>query len=103
MDEMLALEGHFTIEDLFLRLGSDVFADAHRDGTGDGSAHTGEQNLGGVEPTTDDSRNEQEHGHQAVVDAENDVSPILSRIAEVFDIGHFALGADRGIAHKPPL
>ncbi len=89
MLEMLAFEGELRFEDLLLGFRGDVLADRHRYRSGDRSGYAGQENVGGIEATTNDTRNEEERGDQTVVDAEDDVSHVLACCT---DVRHVAVG-----------
>jgi hypothetical protein len=71
------------VEHLVLGFGGQVLAGRHRDRSGHGAGQGGQKYDVGVEAAADHARHEQEHGHQAVVDAEDDVAPVLARNADV--------------------
>jgi hypothetical protein len=59
-----------------LTLGSNVFAQSHRDRTSDRARDGSEQNGERVGATASHAKHKQEHGDQTVVNAQNDVSAL---------------------------
>ncbi len=98
--EVDPLEGDFGIEHLILRLGGEELTDAHGDHAGKGARDSGEEDLGGVEPTADDCRYEEERRDEPVVDTEDDVPHVLARIADVRLVVGWGIGSLLEICHR---
>ena len=81
--DVLALELQFGRQDLFLRLGGQVFTRTHRHGAGDRAGDSGEEDLSGRKPATDDTGHQEVHRDEAVVDPEDHVPPVLACLADV--------------------
>ncbi len=84
--DVVALERHLAIEDLLLALGGQIFPGAHRDGAGYGAGDGGQEHRSRVEATADHAGHQEEHRDQPVVDAEDDVAPVLAGLADVRDV-----------------
>ena len=101
---VVPLEFDLRREHIILRLGRQVLPGRHGDGACDRACHGCQQDLVGVEAAADHTRDEQQHRHQPIVDAQDDVPPVRTAVADVALIrgdGPFALrlGPDRLLVH----
>jgi 3-deoxy-7-phosphoheptulonate synthase len=102
--DVIALQFQLGLEDLVLGLRGQVLAGGHRNRTGYRTGNAREQHLVGGETATDNTDDEKVHRYQAVVDPENDVSPILARFTYMRDvyrlIGHGPDGRARRVNYR---
>ena len=71
------LAGNVRNHDFELALGRDIFSETHSNRARDGARDSGQKNGTHRRTATKHAKHNEEHGYEAVVDAQNDVAEVL--------------------------